>query len=68
MGGCFVDTFGSVAQGEKLRFKLRMPDEDWIEVEGVVTYSYPNVGFGVKFTEVSDEDREKLEELVKPNE
>jgi hypothetical protein len=66
MGGCFVDTFGRVATGERLKFKLRMADQDWIEVEGVVSYSYPNVGFGVQFTEVSEDDKKKLEQLVNP--
>jgi c-di-GMP-binding flagellar brake protein YcgR len=64
MGGCFVDTVGRVLSGERLRFKLRVSDKEWIEVEGIVTYAYPNVGFGVQFTEVSEVDKKKLEKLV----
>jgi c-di-GMP-binding flagellar brake protein YcgR len=67
MGGCFIDTIGRVTSGEKLRFKLRLPDEEWVEVEGTVTYAYPNVGFGVQFTNVSEIDKKKLEKLVKPD-
>lgn len=65
MGGCFVDTPGRVMAGERFTFKLRMPGEDWIEVEGTVTYAYTNVGFGVQFTNISEVNRKKLEKLVK---
>jgi c-di-GMP-binding flagellar brake protein YcgR len=66
LGGCFIDTIGHATSGERLGFKLRLSDEEWIEVEGTVTYAYPNVGFGVQFTNVSENDRKKLEKLVNP--
>jgi hypothetical protein len=59
-------TIRHVISGERLRFKLRLPNEEWIEVEGTVTYAYPNVGFGVQFTNVSEIDKKKLEKLVSP--
>ena len=65
-GGCFIDSIGEVAVGEIVRFKLRLPSEDWIEVKGVVAYRYPNAGFGVRFLSISSEaDRKRLEWLVK---
>ncbi len=65
-GGCFIDSIGEVAVGEIIRFKLRLPNEDWIEVKGVVAYRYPNAGFGVRFLSISSEaDRKRLEWLVK---
>lgn len=65
-GGCFIDSIGTVAVGEIIRFKLRLPNEDWIEVKGVVAYRYPNAGFGVRFLSISsDADRKRLEWLVK---
>ncbi len=64
--GCFIDSIGEVAVGEVIRFKLRLPKEDWIEVKGVVAYKYPNAGFGVRFLSISSEaDRKRLEWLVK---
>ena len=66
LGGCFIDTIGRVTSGERLKFKLRMADEEWIEVEGAVIYAYPNVGFGVQFTNISESDKKKLEKLVNP--
>lgn len=66
IGGCFIDSIGEVAVGEKIRFQLRLPKEDWIELQGVVAYKYPNAGFGVRFLNVSsEEDRKRLEWLVK---
>lgn len=65
-GGCFIDSMGDVAVGEIIRFKLRLPRDEWIEVEGVVAYRYPNAGFGVRFLNMSSEDdRKRLEWLVK---
>lgn len=64
--GCFIDSIGEVAVGEVVRFKLRLPNEDWIELKGVVVYKYPNAGFGVRFLSISSEaDRKRLAWLVK---
>ncbi|MGH9967774.1 MAG: PilZ domain-containing protein [Pyrinomonadaceae bacterium] len=65
LGGCFVDTIAQVEIGEIVQFKLRLPSEEWIEVQGEVVYSYPNTGFGVRFTNMTDSDRKRLEWLIK---
>jgi len=64
-GGCFIDTMGEAAEGDIITFKLQLPNGQWIEVEGEVTFSSPRVGFGVRFTNMSEPDRKKLEWLVK---
>jgi len=64
-GGCFVDTMGEASEGETILFKLQLADGQWMEIEGVVTFSSPRVGFGVRFTNMSESDRKKLEWLVK---
>ena len=64
-GGCFVDTIAPAAAGEAIAFKLRLPSGGWLELRGVVTYHYPNTGFGVRFEAASAEDRKRLEWLVK---
>ena len=63
-GGCFVDTIGKVSNGEHIIFKLQLPDGEWMELQGNVTYAYPNVGFGVRFTNLSDANKKTLEKLV----
>ena len=64
-GGCFLDTIGQVSVGETVNFKLRLPSGEWIALEGKVTYAYPNMGFGVRFTNMSEADRKRLEWLIK---
>ena len=64
-GGCFIDSIGHVTVGEIINLKLRVPAEDWIKLQGEVVYVYPNMGFGVRFANVSDSDRDRLERLVK---
>ena len=64
--GCFIDSIGEVAVGETIRFKLQIPNSDWIDLKGVVVYKYPNAGFGVRFVSISEEaDLKLLEWLVK---
>jgi hypothetical protein len=65
VAGCFIDTSGQVMVGETINFKLCLPAGDWIELQGEVIHAYPNVGFGVRYTNVSDSDRKRLEWLVK---
>jgi hypothetical protein len=64
-GGCFIDTIVPAAVGEVLTFRLRLPAGGWLELRGVVTYHFPNTGFGVCFNAVTAEDRKRLGWLVK---
>lgn len=64
LGGCFIDTIGHVAVGEWVNFKLRPKAGEWIELQGDVQYELPRFGFGVQFRDLSDESKERLEELV----
>ena len=64
-GGCFVDTNGQASAGEEVVFRLRLPAGGWLELRGEVTYHSPPVGFGVRFTAVSEEDRKRLAWLVR---
>lgn len=67
-GGCFVDTMGHATVGETIDFKLLLPDGEWIPVQGEVVYELPLTGFGVRFTDISDSDRERLRALLKTEE
>ena len=63
--GCFIDTLGQVEVGETLNLKLTLPDGEYISVQGVVKYQMPSLGFGVRFTRISDSDRLRLDALLK---
>lgn len=64
-GGCFIDTIVPAAPGEEITFRLRLPSGGWLELRGIVTYHFPNTGFGVLFKATSAEARKRLEWLVK---
>ena len=64
LAGCFVDSVTRIGEGETLRFKLRMPDGEWIQLQAIVAYTYPNIGFGLRFTEISEEALTKLKQLI----
>jgi hypothetical protein len=64
LAGCFIDTVGQVLEGETIRFRIDLREAGWIEAKGIVTYSFPNIGYGVRFTELSAEDKGKIEKLI----
>jgi hypothetical protein len=63
-GGCFIDTVGQVAVGEPLELQLQTPSGDFITIQAEVIYHMPRFGFGIRFTEMSDEVRTRLTELI----
>jgi len=63
-GGCFVDTIGHAAVGETIHLKLLLPDGKWMPVQAEVVYELPRTGFGVRFTDISDQNRKRLRSLL----
>jgi uncharacterized protein (TIGR02266 family) len=63
-GGCFIDTAGQVSEGEIIKFKLELPGGEWLELQGEVTYAYVNVGFGVRFTNLSEAVRKRIDWMI----
>ena len=57
--GCFVDTLGQVVEGEVISLKL-LHDKDVINLRGIVTYAFPNVGFGLHFIDLNGEEYGRL--------
>ena len=64
-GGCYLDTVGSVRLGEIVGFRVLLPDDDWLYLEGEVRHYGAGTGFGVKFVDLNDEQQEKLRWLLK---
>lgn len=58
--GCFIDTLAQVVVGETLQMQLKTPDGEYISVTGKVMYQQASLGFGVRFTSISDSDRLRL--------
>jgi hypothetical protein len=64
-GGCFLDSVGEVRLGEIVGFRVLLPDDDWLYLEGEVRHYSAGRGFGVQFVELNDEQTEKLQWLIK---
>ncbi len=64
IGGCFVETFGPAKTAEVLDFSVCLPGGRWLQLQGEVTYHQPHVGFGVRFTNLSDEERALIAQLI----
>jgi hypothetical protein len=63
-GGCFMDSVGEVKRGEIVGFRVLLPDDDWLYLEGEVRHHGPE-GFGVQFVDLNEEQTEKLQWLLR---
>jgi len=61
--GCYVEAQATYPAGTSLRMKLEANGVR-VETKGTVRVNYPYLGMGVSFTEMTDENRERLKELV----
>ena len=64
-GGCYLDSVGSVRLGEIVGFRVLLPDDDWLYLEGEVRHYGAGTGFGVRFIELNEEQLEKLHWLLR---
>jgi hypothetical protein len=62
--GCYVEATTAYRVGVMLGLKLEANGYR-VEATGEVRVSYPSLGMGISFTKMSDEDRERLRELVR---
>jgi hypothetical protein len=62
--GCYVEATTTYRVGVKLGLKLEA-NGFRVETIGEVRVSYPHLGMGISFSQMSDEDRERLRELVR---
>ena len=63
-GGCYLDTVGEVMAGEIVAFRVLLPDDDWLYLEGEVRHHRQRMGFGVRFVDLNEEQTEKLLRLL----
>lgn len=64
MGGCFVDTILNATEGEPVNFELRLSNVTSLALSGEVTYFMPRIGFGLRFTNLTDEKKSLLAQLI----
>lgn len=63
-GGCYLDAVGEVMVGEVVAFRVLLPDDDWLYLEGEVRHHRHGLGFGVRFIDLNEEQTEKLLRLL----
>ena len=63
-GGCFVESLNESKVGERLRLRIELPDEGGVEVAGFVVPSTRTLGYAVRFVELEDPTRERIERTV----
>ena len=62
--GCYLDSVGDVTTGEIVCFRVLLPDDDWLYLEGEIRHHRHRLGFGVRFVDLNEEQREKLQWLM----
>lgn len=62
--GCYVEASATYRIGAALAMKIDI-NGFRVEAKGEVRVAYPNLGMGIFFTAMSDEDRERFRELLR---
>src|SRR5262249_55581876 len=63
--GCYVEMYNPYSAGTELHIAAEVGASK-IAAEGVVRVVYPGLGVGIEFTNITDEDRLRLNELLAP--
>jgi PilZ domain-containing protein len=61
--GCYVEATATLPEGTALQIKLEA-NGFRIETKGSVRVNYPSLGMGIAFTEMSEENRARLRQLL----
>jgi hypothetical protein len=64
VGGCLIEAFYDVVPGRRIRLDINLPHEGWITVDGETLYVRPNYGFAVKFVDLPEDTRSRIENVV----
>ena len=65
MDGCFIDSrVQGRALGDRVEFKVHLPDGPWVSLQGeLINEEYP-IGFGLRFSGLTDADKALLAQVV----
>ena len=63
-GGCYIDTIAQVPAGEPLSLHISSSSGDSMEFRGKVAYILEGFGFGVEFTDLTDDHRAFLAKIL----
>lgn len=63
LGGCYMDVVSPLASGTEVQIRVKTSGVV-IETRGIVRASHPSMGMGLEFTEMSPENRARLDTLL----
>ena len=64
LGGCFVDSMSRVESGETIDLEVELPSGEWLPLQGQVTSYQESVGFGLQFSDLSDDQEAALKAFL----
>ncbi len=67
MGGCYVDSIASVVEGETIGLVITSSFGKSLRFTGEVAYLLPGMGFGVRFTDLTEERTAFLSHIIAQN-
>ncbi len=62
--GCMVLSGGEVTTGELIRLEILFPNGEWAFQWGEVAYPVPEIGFALRFTDLTDDEITRLQNLI----
>ena len=64
LDGCFIESMGQEVLGETINFKVRQPSGIWVTLEGEVTAREYPIGFEVRFTDLTTDNRRLVLQVI----
>ena len=64
-GGCYVDTIVVAQEGEDVSFELKDVAHQNLTFTGTVAYVLDGMGFGIKFTNISEQHQAVIDRIIK---
>ena len=64
LGGCLVECYYDVPTGRRITVQIELSGEGWITVEAETVYLRANFGFAVRFVNLSDANRGRIERTI----
>ena len=62
--GCYIDSISEAVTGEILHLKVQLPNGDWLDITGEVAHSLPRIGFGLRFVDINELEKQRLMSLL----
>jgi hypothetical protein len=65
--GCFVKTTIWATDVPKMYIRLWLNSQRWLRLQGIVLYHLEQIGFGLRFADLTPQDESVIKELIQQN-